>query len=38
VSVLPRSAIMITKSLRLSLKLVYQLTQRMIICPSNAVP
>ena len=29
---------MITKSLRLSLKLVYQLTQRMIICPSKCRP
>src|SRR6266851_7022511 len=35
---MPRSAIMITKSLRLSLKLVYQLTQRMMICPSKCRP
>src|ERR1700680_417789 len=29
---------MITKSLRLTLKLVYQLAQRMIICPSKCRP
>jgi hypothetical protein len=28
-------AIMITKSLKLNLKLVYQLTHRMMICPSK---
>src|SRR5437763_4012085 len=38
VSVMPRSAIMITKSLRLNLKLVYQLTQRMMIWPSKCRP
>src|ERR1700733_13005394 len=35
---MPRSAIMITKSLKLNLKLVYQLTQRMLICPSKCRP
>src|SRR5207248_2435188 len=35
---MPRSAIMITKSLRLNLKLVYQLTQRMMIWPSKCRP
>src|SRR5438045_3302532 len=35
---MPRSAMMITKSLRLNLKLVYQLTQRMMICPSKCRP
>src|SRR5229473_7973176 len=35
---MPRSAIMITKSLRLNLKLVYQQTQRMMICPSKCRP
>src|ERR1700693_762548 len=35
---MPRSAIMVTKSLRLSLKLVHQLTQRMMICPSKCRP
>src|SRR5260370_21491379 len=35
---MPRSAIMITKSLKLNLKLVYQLTQRMMICPSKCRP
>jgi hypothetical protein len=35
VSVMPRSAIMVTRSLRLNLKLVYQLTHRMMICPSK---
>src|SRR5215831_14150394 len=29
---------MITKSLRLNLKLAYQLTQRMMICPSKCRP
>src|SRR5215469_6659607 len=32
---MPGSAIMITRSLKLSLKLVYQLTHRMMICPSK---
>jgi hypothetical protein len=35
---MPRSAIIITKSLRLNLKLVYQLTHRMMICPSKCRP
>src|ERR1700730_11945842 len=35
---MPPSAIMITKSLRLNLKLVYQLTHRMMICPSKCRP
>src|SRR6516225_5390700 len=35
---MPRSAIMITKSLRLNLKLVYQLTHRTMICPSKCRP
>ena len=38
VSLIPRSAIMITKSLKLNLKLVYQLTHRMMICPSKCRP
>ena len=38
VSVMPRSAIMMTKSLKLNLKLVYQLTHRMMICPSKCRP
>jgi hypothetical protein len=33
-----RSAIMMTKSLKLNLKLAYQLTQRMMICPSKCRP
>src|SRR6516165_10244982 len=35
---MPRSAIMMTKSLKLNLKLVYQLTHRMMICPSKCRP
>src|SRR5882672_1347676 len=35
---MPRSAIMITKSRRLSLKLVYQATHKMVICPSKCRP
>src|SRR5215470_10862908 len=35
---MPRSAIMITRSLKLNLKLVYQLTQRMMICLSKCRP
>src|SRR5215472_7190423 len=35
---MPRSAIMITRSLKLSLKLVYQLTHKMMICPSKCRP
>ena len=35
---MPRSAAMITKSLKLSLKLAYQLTQRMMICQSKCRP
>src|SRR6516225_5339103 len=38
VSVMPRSAIMMTKSLKLNLKLVYQLTHRRMICPSKWRP
>ena len=38
VTEIPPSAIMITKSLRLNLKLVYQLTQRTMICPSKCRP
>src|SRR6516225_7523916 len=38
VSVMPRSAIMMTKSLKLNLKLVYQLTHSMMICPSKCRP
>src|SRR5215471_19146692 len=37
-SEMPRSAIMITRSLKLNLKLVYQLTQRMMICLSKCHP
>src|SRR5713101_8131562 len=35
---MPRSAIMITRSRRLSLKLVYQATHKMMICPSKCRP
>src|SRR5215467_14885835 len=35
---MPRSAIMITRSLKLSLKLAYQLTHRMMTCPSKCRP
>jgi hypothetical protein len=35
---IPRSAIMITRSRKLSLKLVYQLTHRMMICRSKCRP
>ena len=38
VSRMPPSAIMITKSLKLNLKLVYQATHRMMICPSKCLP
>ena len=34
----PRSAIMIIRSRRLSLKLVYQVTHEMMICPSKCRP
>jgi hypothetical protein len=37
-SEMPRSAIMITRSLKLNLKLVYQLTQRTMICLSKCRP
>src|SRR5437899_786757 len=35
---MPRSAIMITRSLKLSLKLVYQLTHKTMICRSKCRP
>src|SRR5450432_167518 len=38
VTEMPRSAIMITRSRRLSLKLVYQATHKMMICPSKCRP
>src|SRR5579863_8541798 len=35
---MPRSAIMTTRARRLSLKLVYQVTHKMMICPSKCRP